>query len=238
LLESHGRRNRRISQFELGISKDGKTWINPAAKHESKGNASELTFDPQSFQHLRVTITGIKTKETWASIREVEVLKQAAAAVNPYYRIVDAYRLRWLEVPYEPGELKAVAYKDGRPIGEALVRTAGKPARIRLTADRSDLAADGMDLSYVTIEMLDADGNLCPRAMDMLRFEIDGPAELKGVANGDPMGLDSFTDDKHPLFYGKAVAVLRSLPGHSGAVTLKVTAGDMQATTRLTTKSP
>jgi beta-galactosidase len=227
-----------VYQFELGISKDGKTWINPAAKHESKGNASELTFDPQSFQHLRVTITGIKTKETWASIREVEVLKQAAAAANPYYRIVDAYRLRWLEVPYEPGELKAVAYKDGRPIGEALVRTAGKPARIRLTADRSDLAADGMDLSYVAIEMLDADGNLCPRAMDMLRFEIDGPAELKGVANGDPMGLDSFTDDKHPLFYGKAVAVLRSLPGHSGAVTLKVTAGDMQATTRLTTKSP
>jgi hypothetical protein len=224
-------------QFDLGISKDGKNWIHPDAKQESKGDVSELHFGPQSFQHLRVTITGIKAKETWASIREVEVLTQAAPAVDPYYRIVDAYRLRWPEVAYEPGELKTVAYKDGRRIGEALVRTAGKPARIRLTADRPALTADGMDLCHVTIEMLDADGNLCPRAMDMLRFEVDGPAELKGVANGDPMGLDSFTGDRHPLFYGKAVAVLRSLPGQPGTATLKVTTGDMQAITRVTTKS-
>jgi beta-galactosidase len=144
--------------------------------------------------------------------------------------------LRWLDVPYEPGELKTVAYKDGKPIGEAVVRTAGKPAQLRLTADRSDLTVDGMDLCYVTIEMLDAAGNLCPRAMDMLRFEVSGPAELKGVANGDPMGLDSFTDDRHPLFYGKAVAVLRSLPGKRGTATLKVTTGGMQAATRLNSR--
>ena len=136
--------------------------------------------------------------------------------VSPYFHVVDAYRLRWLDVPYEPGELRTVAYKDGRPIGEATVRTAGQPAQLRLTADRTKLRADGMDLSYVTIEMLDADGNLCPLAMDGLTFEVTGAAKLMGVANGNPMGFDAFTDNTHPLFYGKAVAVLRSIPGQPG----------------------
>jgi beta-galactosidase len=78
----------RIYQFELGISQDGKTWAKPGAKRSSTGNVTEFTFERQTFQYLRVTITGIKAKKTWVSIREVEVLKQAAAAVSPYYRIV------------------------------------------------------------------------------------------------------------------------------------------------------
>ncbi|MCU0779983.1 MAG: DUF4982 domain-containing protein [Akkermansiaceae bacterium] len=225
-----------IYQFELGISKDGANWTKPGAARVAKGNVSELTFKPQSFRHFRITITGIKAKETWASIREVELLKQPTPAVNPYYRIVDAYRLRWLEVPYEPGELKAVAYKDGRRIGEAVVRTAGKPTQLRLTPDRPMITADGMDLCYVTVEMVDSAGTPCPLAMDILRFEVSGPAELKGVANGDPMGLDSFTDDRHPLFYGKAVAVLRSLPGKGGTVRLTVSTDQFHSTAELTTQ--
>lgn len=225
-------------RFEVRLSRDGQRWIKPDAKPASKGKVSELTFAPLEFRHLRVTITGIVAKETWASIGEVEVLERPAATVSPYYRIVDSYRLRWLDVPYEPGELRTVAYKDGKPIGEAVVRTAGKPAQLRLTPDRPTLTADGMDLCHVTVEMLDADGNLCPLAMDTLRFETGGPVELKGVANGNPMGFDSFTDVRHPLFYGKAVAVLRSLPGQPGTATLKVAAGDIQAVTRLNTRSP
>ena len=82
-----------------------------------------------------------------------------------------------------------------------------------------------MDLCYVTVSMLDADGTLCPRAMNELTFSVDGrAAELMGVGNGDPMGMDSFTDETHPLFFGKAVAVLRSKPGTSGPSTLKVSA--------------
>ena len=141
---------------------------------------------------------------------------------NPYFEIVDAYRLRWLDVPYEPGELKAVAYKDGEKIGETGVLTAGEAGELRLTPDRSNLKADGMDLCYITLEMVDADGILCPLAMDMLEFSIEGAARLMGVANGNQMGHDIFTDNTHPLFYGKAVAVLRSIPGQSGVVTLNV----------------
>jgi beta-galactosidase len=141
---------------------------------------------------------------------------------NPYFEIVDAYRLRWMDVSYEPGELKAVAYKDGAVIGEAKVLTAGEPSALHLTADRGNLKADGMDLCYITISMVDASGNICPLAMDMLEFTVDGAARLMGVANGNQMGHDSFTDETHPLFYGKSVAVLRSIPGQSGSATLSI----------------
>ena len=141
---------------------------------------------------------------------------------NPYYEIVDAYRLRWLDVPYEPGELRVVAYRNGESIGEGVVKTAEDPDHLRLTPDRSRLRADGMDLCYVTVEMVDADGMVCPLAMDTLEFRVEGAARLMGVANGNQMGHDVFTDHTHPLFYGKAVAVLRNIPGRSGSATLEV----------------
>lgn len=141
---------------------------------------------------------------------------------NPYFEIVDAYRLRWMDVPYEAGELKAVVYKGGDPIGETLVKTAGAPDHLRLTPDRAQLSADGMDLCYITIEMVDSVGTVCPRAMDMLEFEVEGSARFMGVANGNQMGHDVFTDKSHPLFYGKAVAVLRSIRGQSGSAILRV----------------
>jgi len=141
---------------------------------------------------------------------------------NPYFEVVDAYRLRWLDVAYEPGELKAIAYKNGKLIGETIVKTASDAVGLRLIPDRISLNADGMDLSYITIEMIDADGNVCPLAMDMLEFSTEGSAMLMGVANGNQMGHDVFTDNTHPLFYGKAVAVLRSLPGQSGPASISV----------------
>jgi len=141
---------------------------------------------------------------------------------NPYFEIVDAYRLRWLDVPYEPGELKAVAYQDGEMIGEARVLTAGEAKEIRLSPDRRELNANGMDLCYITIEMVDAEGTVYPLAMDMLEFSVEGAAKLMGVANGNQMGHDVFTDETHPLFYGKAVVVLRNIPGQSGEASLQV----------------
>ncbi len=141
---------------------------------------------------------------------------------NPYFEIVDAYRLRWLDVPYEAGELKAVVYKGGELLGETFIKTAGPPDQLRLSPDRQSMQADGMDLCYVTIEMVDAEGNVCPLAMDMLEFNVDGAARFMGVANGNQMGHDVFTDETHPLFYGKAVAVLRSIPGQAGPAKLTV----------------
>jgi beta-galactosidase len=102
------------------------------------------------------------------------------------------------------------------------VETANEPYRLRLTPDRSELEADGMDLCYVTVELVDQDETVCPLAMDMLEFSVEGAARLMGVANGNQMGHDVFTDNTHPLFYGKAVAVLRSIHGQSGVAVISV----------------
>jgi beta-galactosidase len=145
---------------------------------------------------------------------------------NPYYEIIDAYRLRWMEVPYEAGEITAVVYKGGEKIGETTVKTAGTPAGLQLTPDRTTMKADGMDLCYVTISMVDDQGVVCPWAMDQINLKVEGAATFMGIANGDSMGHDSFTDDTHTLFYGKAVAVLRSAPGQSGKARLFVSTAD------------
>lgn len=143
-----------------------------------------------------------------------------------YYEVIDAYRLRWMDVPYEPGEIKAVVYNNGEKIGESSVKTAGVPASLKLTADRTSLNADGMDLCYVTIEMVDADGITCPWAMDKIHLKTEGAATFAGIANGDAMGHDAFTDETHTLFYGKATAVLRSKPGEDGEAKLIVSTED------------
>jgi beta-galactosidase len=160
------------------------------------------------------------------SVGEFDYFKGISQDKDPYYEIIDAYRLRWMDVPYEAGELKAVVYKDGQEIGEASVKTAGAATKLQLTPDRATLKADGTDLCYVTVEMVDDQGIVCPLAMDMLTFQAEGAATFMGVANGDAMGHDSFTDATHPLFYGKAVAVLRSTPGQAGPAKLLVSTAD------------
>ncbi len=205
--------------FAVETSTDGATWQPLGPTRTDRGQVSSLRFDPIETRHLRVQITGTR-RGSWASISEVEIKKEAGPRTNPYYDIIEAYRLIWMDVPYVPGQLKAVAYKDGQPIGEATVATAGPAASLRLTPDRSTLTADGMDLCYVTVEMLDAKGTVCPLAMNKVTYTVEGPASLAGVGNGDQMGMDSLTDNTHPLFYGKAVAILRSRPGEEGTVTL------------------
>jgi len=144
---------------------------------------------------------------------------------------MDRYRLRWEEVVYEPGELKAVAYKDNKKIGEAVMKTAGKPEQIRLTADRREIAATGDDLCYVTVDLTDADGTLCPKADNLIRFKVEGPAVIAGVDNGDPQSLEPFQADFRKLFYGKAVLILRSIQGQTGTITVTALGDDVQSGT-------
>lgn len=138
-----------------------------------------------------------------------------------YYEVVDKYRIRWPDVIYQPGELVAKAYSNGIQIGETVAVTSSAPARLKLTADRPIIQSDGMDLCYVTIEMVDEYGRLCPLAMHELTFELEGELVWMAVGNGNPMAHRSFTDKSHPLFYGKAVAVLKSTR-RSGKGVLKV----------------
>ncbi len=120
------------------------------------------------------------------------------------------FRLTWKDVRYEPGTLKTVAYDKGTKIGEAHVRTAGEPYKLRLSPDQTRIRADGMDLSYILIEALDKNGNPCPLAGNEMQVGVDGPARFFRVGNGNPQSLNAFTSGSVPLFHGKAMLILGS----------------------------
>jgi beta-galactosidase len=143
---------------------------------------------------------------------------------DPNAKVVrDRYALRWLDVPYQPGELKAVAYQNGRRLGSAVMRTASEPAALRLTPDRDLLKADGDDLSYLLVEAVDKDGNLCPLAMNDVTFKLEGPATIAGVGNGDHHFPAEFVADHVTLFYGKAMLIVRATEGKGGSIRLTAT---------------
>jgi len=134
--------------------------------------------------------------------------------------IFEKYRLMWNDVKYEPGELKVIAYKDGKQLGVETVKTTSKPYSLRLTPDRKSIKADGEDLSYILVEVLDKDGNLCPLANNLIEFEVNGNAKIAAVGNGNPQSLQPFQSNKIKLFYGKAMLIVKSLKDKKGGVTI------------------
>jgi beta-galactosidase len=126
------------------------------------------------------------------------------------------------ELPYAPGELIAVAYRSGREIGRKRLETAGAPARVRLRAERSRLAASPNDLGYVFAEVLDARGRLAPDAQVPLTFSIEGVGAIKATGSANPRGIKSFTDPRTLTFHGTALAIVQ--PGYErGGATVRVT---------------
>ena len=125
--------------------------------------------------------------------------------------LLDRYRLRWNDVKYEAGELKVVVYdKDGKQAGEEVLKTAGAPVAMKLVADRKDISADGEDLAYVTVSLVDANGVEIPDASDSLCFEVEGTGTFKAACNGDATSLEPFTQPQMKLFSGKLVVVVQS----------------------------
>lgn len=121
------------------------------------------------------------------------------------------YRLMWLDTKYEKGEVKVVAYdKDGKAVAEKVMRTAGKPHTLRLTADRKVITANGKDLTFITVEAVDKDGNLCPTADLSVQFKVSGQGSYRAAANGDATSLEQFHLPKMKLFNGKLVAIVQS----------------------------
>ena len=142
---------------------------------------------------------------------------------------LDRYRLRWNNVKYEPGEIRVVTYNQyGDKVGEDVKRTAGEPAQMKFSVETPDhepiacmvegctdehnvlLNADGNDLAFITVSLLDKDGNECPLADDELTFEVKGAGTFKAACNGDATSLDSFTQPHMRLFSGKLVIVVQS----------------------------
>ena len=124
------------------------------------------------------------------------------------------------EVPYEAGELKAFGLKDGKEMESKILKTTGKPAKIRVTADRSEIKANRNDLSYVTVEVTDEADNQIPDAELPVHFTVSGAGELAAVENGNPKDMKSFHQPLINSFRGKCLVILRP-KGASGEIKLK-----------------
>ena len=122
----------------------------------------------------------------------------------------------WMDVKYEPGTLKVVAYDDnGKAVAEKKMVTAGKPHHIKLEADRQTISANGVDLSYVTATIVDKQGNPCPTASNRLYFEVKGKGKYRAACNGDATSLEVFHEPTMKAFNGKLVILVQStaIPG-------------------------
>ena len=113
-------------------------------------------------------------------------------------------------VKYVPGEVKAVSRKNGKIVKEHIIHTAQEPYKIRLTADRNQINNDGTDLSFVTVEILDKDDNICPQADNLINFEINGAGFIAGVDNGNPTSLERFKAEHRKAFNGKCLVVIQN----------------------------
>lgn len=139
------------------------------------------------------------------------------------------YRLMWMDTRYEPGTVKVVAYdENGKAVAETEVHTAGKPYKIELSADRNEIQADGRDISFINVKVVDKDGNLCPDATNQIRFKVKGQGAFKAVANGNPVSLESFQEPKMKVFSGQLTALIQSSE-ESGAMELEASSPGLKS---------
>ncbi|MCC9137588.1 beta-galactosidase GalB [Pontibacter silvestris] len=138
----------------------------------------------------------------------------------------DDLHVMW-RIPFQPGTLRAVSRKDGKEVLTKEVKTAGAPAKIMLKADRENIKADGKDLSFVTVKILDKDGNIVPGADNMVNFKIAGNAFIAGVDNGLQTSMEPFKASQRSAFHGLALAILQAKE-EAGEVTLTATSDGLE----------
>ena len=131
-------------------------------------------------------------------------------------------RLTWDDVRYEPGSLKAIAYKNGQKWAEELVETTGKPAALQVTAEKTELKNDGTDLSFIRVAVVDSQGRVVPRSKNHLKFSVTGSAEIIATDNGDATSLLPFQLSERDAYNGLALVILRSQYMKQGKVVLTV----------------
>lgn len=162
---------------------------------------------------------GVRTKDL-----SVGIEGSYTAEAQKSFERQKRYRLMWMDTKYEPGTVKVVAYdKDGNAVAEKEIRTAGKPHRLVLEADRNVISADGKDLSFITVSVVDRNGNPCPNVNELVKFNVKGAGSYRAGANGDPSSLDLFHLPQMHLFNGKLVAIVESSET-PGTITLEANA--------------
>lgn len=172
-----------------------------------------------------------QTVDVWAyynNADEVELFINGKSA-GIRKKTGDDMHVMW-RVQYEPGSIKAVSRKNGEVVLTKEIKTAGKPAKIILTADRNNIKADGTDLSFITAKIVDAEGNMIPDADQLIKFSVKGDAEIVGVDNGSETSMESFKGIQHKAFKGLCLAVIQSKEKR-GQAQLTATADGLQNAT-------
>ena len=136
--------------------------------------------------------------------------------------VFDRYRLIWDDVKYEPGVLKVVAFDgNGQAVAEKEMKTAGEPAGIELIPDRRRIRADGRDLSFITVKIMDAEGILCPLADYVVHFSLEGQGKIAAVGNGNPVSTEPFVADRRRAFHGLCMLIVSSAEGAVGEIRIR-----------------
>ncbi len=138
------------------------------------------------------------------------------------------YRFRWDDVVYEPGELKVVTYKNGREWAIDAKQTAGEPAGLVAQADRSTISADGVDLSFITVTVVDENGLTAPRADNNIQFTVEGPGEIVATDNGDPRSFVPFPSHEREAFSGLCLVIVRGVRNQPGIFTVKASSDGLE----------
>jgi beta-galactosidase len=146
------------------------------------------------------------------------------------------YRLRWDDVQYQPGELKVVAYKNGQPWATDKMETTGPASALELAPDRTHIAANGKDLSFITVTVADSQGRLVPRSKNHLTFAVQGPGEIVAVDNGDATSFESFQAKERNAYNGLALVIIRAT--QPGTITLQAQSDGLKTAITSLTAEP
>lgn len=141
------------------------------------------------------------------------------------------YRIRWDEVKYQTGELKAVSYKNGEIWAEETLKTTDKASKLFATVDRSKIKADGEDLAFITVKITDKNGLMVPNANNKISFSIEGSGEIVATDNGDPANLVSFASHDREAYNGMALVIVRANKDNKGTIKLIITSEGLEKTT-------
>jgi len=162
----------------------------------------------------------------YSSCEEVELFLNNKSLGRKKTNRSTEFKAIW-EVPYQAGELKTIGYSGKKQVNTAILRTADEPSEIKLKADRMEIKADGQDLSYITVELLDEKGNRNPKSENLVKFEIEGPGTIVGVGNANPVSTESYQASDRKTWQGRCLVVLKS-ERNPGKITLKATSGSLK----------
>lgn len=165
----------------------------------------------------------------YSSCDEVELFLNGRSLGRKLTNRSTEYTARW-EVPYQAGALKAVGYDGARQVSSSELRSAAPPTRIKLTADRARIAADGQDLSYITVELVDARGVRHPKAENLVKFALEGPGTIVGVGNANPVSTESYQQPQRKAWQGRCLLIVKS-GTHPGRTVVRASAEGLPTAT-------